>query len=188
MSWIYRSSSLLRLNTTPLRDMNRDHQDVLPEDGPSEGDRLNIAKKQLGIYGNKMTSQEKRSIILRRLVWLTLALMVLVLAIVLRVNFTLPEEKSTMFSAGNMTELWINSTNTWNVTPSQALSKKGFAKSTKASYQKLLLLKRSIRLGMHGTTNSSPCSVFYYLDLAFFKIQQPTLNLNWDCLRRSTNN
>ena len=92
--------------------MNKDHQDVLPEDGPSEGDRLNIAKKQLGIYGNKMKSQEKRSLILRRLVWLTLALMVLVLAIVLRVNFTLPEEKSTMFSAGNMTELWINSTNT----------------------------------------------------------------------------
>ena len=188
MSWIYRSSSLLRLDTTPLRDMNRGHQDVFPEDGPSESDRLNIGKKQLGIYGNKMTSQEKRSIILRRLVWLTLVLMVLVLAIVLRVNFTLPVEKSTMFSAGNMTELWINSTNTWNVTPSQALSKKGFAKSTKASYQKLLLLKRSIRLGMHGTTNSSPCSVFYYLDLAFFKIQQPTLNLNWDCLRRSTNN
>ena len=85
---------------------------MFPEDGPSESDRLNIGKKQLGIYGNKMTSQEKRSIILRRLVWLTLVLMVLVLAIVLRVNFTLPVEKSTMFSAGNMTELWINSTNT----------------------------------------------------------------------------
>lgn len=151
MSWIYRSSSLLRLNTTPLRDMNRDHQDVLSEDGPSEGDRLNVAKKQLGNYGNKMTSQEKRSLILRRLVWLTLALMVSVSAIVLRVNFTMPEETSTMFSAGNMTELWINLTNTWNVTLSQALSKKGFAKSTKAAYQKLLLLKRSILLSMHGT-------------------------------------
>jgi len=112
MSWIYRSSSLLRLNTTPLRDMNRDHQDVLPEDGPSEGDRLNVAKKQRGIYGNTMTSQEKRSLILRRLVWLTLALTVLVSAIVLRVNFPLPEEKSSMHSAGNMTELRTNSTNT----------------------------------------------------------------------------
>jgi len=92
--------------------MKRDHQDVLPEDGPSEGDRLNVAKKQRGIYGNTMTSQEKRSLILRRLVWLTLALMVLVSAIVLRVNFPLPEEKSTLYSAGNMTELRTNSTNT----------------------------------------------------------------------------
>jgi len=112
MSWIYRSSSLLSLNTTPLRDMNRDHQDVLLEDVPPGSDRFSHARKQLGIYGNKMTSQEKRSLILRRLVWLTLAVVVLVLAIVVRVTFSLPKEESTAFSASNMTELLTNSTNT----------------------------------------------------------------------------
>ena len=112
MSWIYRSSSLLSLNTTPLRDMNRDHQDVLLEDVPPGSDRFNHARKQLGIHGNKMTSQEKRSLILRRLVWLTLAVVVLVLAIVVRVTFSLPEEESTAFSASNKTELLTNSTNT----------------------------------------------------------------------------
>lgn len=113
MSWIYHSSSLLSLNTTPLRDMNRDHQHVLLEDGTSGSDRFNHARKQLGIYGNKMTSQEKRSLILRRVVWLTLAVMVLVSAIVVRVSFPLPEEgESIMFSSGNMTELLTNSTYT----------------------------------------------------------------------------
>ena len=112
MSWIYRSSSLLSLNTTPLRDMNRDHQHVLLEDGPSGDERFNVVKKQPGIYGNKMTSQEKRSLILRRLVWLTLALMVIVSAIAVRVYFPLPEEESISPSAGNTTELLTNSTST----------------------------------------------------------------------------
>lgn len=113
MSWIYRSSSLLSLNTTPLRNMNRDHQHVLLEDGPSGRDRFNHTRKQLGIYRNKMTSQEKRSLILRRIMWLTLSVVVLVSAIVMRVSFHLPEEESITFSAGNTTELLRNSTNTW---------------------------------------------------------------------------
>lgn len=112
MSWIYHSSSLLNLNTTPLRDMNRDHQNVLLEDGPSGRDRLNHARKQLGIYGNKMTSQEKRSLILRRVVWLTLSVAVLVSAIVVRVSLPLSEEEPVTFSAGNTTKLLTNSTNT----------------------------------------------------------------------------
>jgi len=91
--------------------MNRDHQHVLLEEGPSGSDRHDHARKQLGIYGNKMTSQEKRSLILRRVVWLTLAVVVLVSAIVVRVSFPLHEEgESLMFSAGNMTELLTNST------------------------------------------------------------------------------
>ena len=88
--------------------MKRDHQHVLLEDGPSGSDRLNHTRKQLGIYENKMTSKEKRSLILRRLVWLTLAVVVLVSAIVVRVNFALPEEEPVMFSAGNMTEHMTN--------------------------------------------------------------------------------
>ena len=56
-----------------------------------------------------MTSQEKRSLIVRRLVWLALAMVALVLAIAVRVSFSLPEEESIMFSAGNMTELLTNS-------------------------------------------------------------------------------
>jgi len=94
--------------------MNRDHQHVLLEDKSPGSDHFNHGKlkKQPGIYENKMTLQEKRSLILRRLIWLTLALVVLVLAIVVRVNFSLPEEESIKFSAGNMTELLTNSTNT----------------------------------------------------------------------------
>ena len=113
MSWIYRSSSLLSLNTTPLRDMNRDYQHVLLEDGPSGRDRFNhVIRKQPGIYGNKMTSQEKRALILRGVMWLTLSVVVFVSAIVVRISFPLPEEESVTLSAGNMTELLTNSTNT----------------------------------------------------------------------------
>lgn len=113
MSWIYHSSSLLNLNTTPLRDMNRDHQNVLLENGPSGRDPFNHARKQLGIYGNKMTSQEKRSLIVRRVVWLTLSVAVLVSAIVVRVSLPLSEEEPVTFSAGNTTKLLTNSTKTY---------------------------------------------------------------------------
>ena len=90
--------------------MNRDHQHVLLEDGPSGRDRFNHVRKQLGICGNKMTSQEKRALILRRVMWLTLSLVVFVSVIVVRVTFPLPDEESIMFSIGNMTELLTNST------------------------------------------------------------------------------
>ena len=59
-----------------------------------------------------MTSQEKRALILRRVTWLTLAVVVLVSAIIVRVSFPLLDEESIAFSTGNMTELLTNSTNT----------------------------------------------------------------------------
>ena len=91
--------------------MNRDHQHVLLEGGPSGRDRFNhVIRKQLGIYGNKMTSQEKRALILRRVMWLTLSVVVFVSSIVVRATFPLPDEESIMFSTGNMTELLTNST------------------------------------------------------------------------------
>ena len=164
MSWIYRSSSLLSLNTTPLRDMNRDHQHVLLEGGPSGRDRFNhVIKKQLGIYGNKMTSQEKRALILRGVMWLTLSVVVFVSAIVVRISFPLPEEESITLSAGNMTELLTNSTNTWTrETNTPFYCKQGLAKGAV-----LLLHKRCILPGVvrQILANSFPCKIVYYFDL-----------------------
>ncbi|XP_078364964.1 multidrug and toxin extrusion protein 2-like [Oculina patagonica] len=111
MSWIYRSSSLLSLNTTPLRAMNRDHEQVLLEGGPPGRDRSSVSRQQLGIHGNKMTSNEKWSLILRRLVWLIFALLVLLTAVIVRVTISLPSNESHTLTAGNMTGLLTNLTN-----------------------------------------------------------------------------
>ncbi|KAJ7374590.1 hypothetical protein OS493_004928 [Desmophyllum pertusum] len=112
MSWIYRSSSLLSLDTTPLRAMNRHHEQVLLEDAPSGRDRLSVTKQQLRIDGNKMTSKKKRTLILRRLVWLMFALLVLLTAVVVRVTIPLPVNESHKLTAWNMTGPLTNLTNT----------------------------------------------------------------------------
>ena len=92
--------------------MNRDHEQFPLEDGPSGHDRLSVTTQQLGIHGNKLTSKEKRMLILRRLVWLMFAVLVLLTAIVVRVKIPVPVNEQDTPKAESMTELSINSTNT----------------------------------------------------------------------------
>ena len=91
--------------------MNRDHEPVLFENAPSGHDRLSVTKQQDGMVRNKMSSKEKRSLILRRLVWLMLALLVLVTAVFVRVTIPLPVDEFNTFTAGNTTGLLANLTN-----------------------------------------------------------------------------
>lgn len=92
--------------------MNRHHEQVLLEDAPSGRDRLSVTKQQLRIDGNKMTSKKKRTLILRRLVWLMFALLVLLTAVVVRVTIPLPVNESHKLTAWNMTGPLTNLTNT----------------------------------------------------------------------------
>ena len=91
--------------------MNRDHEQVVLEGGPSELDRFSIIKSQLDIHGSKLKSNVKWALVLRRLVWLMLALLVLLAAVVVRVKIPLPVNESRALTAGNMPRLLINLTN-----------------------------------------------------------------------------